>query len=87
MDGLGWDLPLFWPLVRGTPTLAVMGDADAFIPRSDLTAIAMSYGAETEVLDGMAHGAPIDPRWKRLSWRIDAWLEERVAPRLVAATR
>jgi pimeloyl-ACP methyl ester carboxylesterase len=87
MDGLGWDLPLLWPLVRGTPTLALLGDADAFIPMTDLTALAMAYGAETEVLRGMAHGAPVDPHWKRLAWRLNVWLEERVAarPRLAAA--
>jgi pimeloyl-ACP methyl ester carboxylesterase len=80
-DGLTWDLPV-WPLARRSPMLGLLGDQDAFVPRTDLTAIAMSYGAETEVLAGMAHGAPIDPRWKRVAWRIDAWLEERVLPRL-----
>jgi non-heme chloroperoxidase len=76
MDGMTWDFPV-WPLGRRSPTLALLGDRDAFIPMSDLMGIAFAYGAETEVLHGMAHGAPIDPRWKRLAWRIDAWLAER----------
>ena len=84
LDGLTWDLPL-WPLGRRSPMLALIGEHDAFVPRSDLTALALAYGAETEVLAGMAHGAPIDPHWKRLAWRIDAWLEERVLPRLAMA--
>jgi pimeloyl-ACP methyl ester carboxylesterase len=84
LDGLTWDLPL-WPLGRRSPMLALLGEADAFVPRSDLTALGFTYGAETEVLTGMAHGAPIDPHWKRLAWRIDAWLEERVLPRLALA--
>lgn len=84
LDALSWDLPA-WPLARGLPTLALLGDADAFIPRTDLAQIALAYGAETDVLHGMAHGAPIDPRWRRLAWRLDAWLEERVLP--AAATR
>jgi pimeloyl-ACP methyl ester carboxylesterase len=81
MDGLGWDLPLFWPMVRGTPTLALLGDGDAFIPMSDLTALAMAYAAETEVLRDMAHGAPVDPHWRRLAWRLNVWLEEKVGRR------
>jgi pimeloyl-ACP methyl ester carboxylesterase len=84
LDGLTWDLPI-WPLGRRSPMLALLGEQDAFVPRSDLMALAMSYGAETEVLAGMAHGAPVDPRWKRLAWRIDAWLEETVLPRLLPA--
>ena len=84
LDGLTWDLPL-WPLARRSPMLGLLGEHDAFVPRSDLTALAMTYGAETELLAGMAHGAPIDPHWKRLGWRIDAWLEERVLPRLTPA--
>ena len=75
-DGMTWDLPL-WPMAWGTPMLALCGDRDAFVPLSDLLAIQMSYGAEVAVLKGMAHGLPIDPRWKRLAWRIGAWMEER----------
>lgn len=75
-DGMTWDLPV-WPLIRGTPTLAVLGDRDAFIPMADLIAIRLAYAAEVDVLHGMAHGLPIDPRWRRLAWRIEAWLSER----------
>jgi non-heme chloroperoxidase len=74
-DGLTWDLPV-WPLARRTPMLALLGDRDAFIPISDLIGIAMAYGARTEILHGMAHGAPIDPRWLRLAWAIEGWLQE-----------
>ncbi|MGF1659944.1 MAG: alpha/beta fold hydrolase [Rubrimonas sp.] len=77
-DGLTWDWPV-WPLVRRSPVLALLGDRDAFIPVSDLAAIALSYGARTEILHGMAHGAPIDPRWLRLAWAIETWLQEREA--------
>jgi pimeloyl-ACP methyl ester carboxylesterase len=74
LDAMTWDLP-FWPAALGTPTLGLLGSEDAFIPRSDLSAIALCYGAETEVLPDMAHGAPLDPHWKRLAWRIDAWMD------------
>jgi pimeloyl-ACP methyl ester carboxylesterase len=81
LDGATWDLPA-WPLARLTPMLAVLGDRDAFIPASDLWTIAMAYGAETETMRGLAHGLPIDPAWKSLAWRIDAWMgERRVAER------
>lgn len=84
LDGLTWDLPI-WPLGRRSPMLALLGEHDAFVPRADLTALALSYGAQTDTLADMAHGAPVDPHWKRLAWRIDAWLEETVLPRLVGA--
>ncbi|WP_175478708.1 alpha/beta fold hydrolase [Rubrimonas cliftonensis] len=81
LDAMTWDLPA-WMLARRAPTLALLGAADAFIPPTDLMALAAFYGAETAVLAEMAHGAPIDPHWKRIAWRLDAWMEEKVAPRL-----
>lgn len=75
-DGTAWDLP-FWPLGRLTPTLALLGDRDAFVPRTDLWSIALTYGAETEILAGLGHGVPVDPSWKSVAWRINAWLGER----------
>ena len=76
LDGLTWDLPA-WFLVRRAPVLAVLGDSDAFVPITDLWASAFVYGAEIEVLRGCGHGLPIDPHWKSLAWRINAWLDER----------
>ncbi|WP_424931945.1 alpha/beta fold hydrolase [Amaricoccus macauensis] len=75
-DGLTWDLPA-WPLARLTPMLAVLGDQDAFVPVTDLWALGLTYGAETELIRGVAHGLPLDPSWKSLVWRINAWLDER----------
>ena len=57
--------------------LAVLGDRDAFVPVTDLWAIALAYGAETELIRGVGHGLPIDPHWQSLAWRINAWLDER----------
>lgn len=76
LDGLTWDLPA-WFLVRGTPMLGLLGDCDAFVPMTDLLTIALTYGAETEVMRGFGHGLPIDPHWKSLAWRINAWMDER----------
>lgn len=76
LDGLTWDLPA-WFLTRRQPMLAVLGDRDAFVPMTDLWSIALLYGAETELVRGTAHGLPIDPHWKSLAWRINAWLDER----------
>jgi len=87
LDGLTWDLPA-WFLVRRAPVLAVVGDQDVFVPITDLWAIAMAYGAETELVRGAAHGLPIDPHWKSLAWRINAWIDERGLgrpPRIAAA--
>ena len=63
--------------MRRAPVLAVLGDRDAFVPITDLWASALAYGAETELLRGCGHGLPIDPHWKSLAWRINAWLDER----------
>lgn len=76
LDALTWDLPA-WFLVRRAPVLAVLGDQDAFVPVTDLWSIALAYGAETELIRGVAHGLPIDPHWKSLAWRINAWIDER----------
>ena len=76
LDGLTWDLPA-WFMVRRAPVLAVLGDRDAFVPVTDLWAIALAYGAETELIRGAAHGLPIDPHWRSLAWRINAWIDER----------
>ncbi len=80
LDGLTWDLPA-WPFARLTPTLAVQGDQDAFVPVTDLWSLGLAYGAETELIRGTAHGLPIDPAWKSLAWRINAWLDERAIGR------
>ena len=77
LDGLTWDLPP-WFLARRVPTLALLGDQDAFVPVTDLWAIALAYGAEIELMRGFGHGVPIDPHWKSLAWRINAWIDERL---------
>lgn len=76
LDGLTWDLPP-WFLARRHPMLAVLGDRDAFVPITDLWSIALAYGADTELVRAAAHGLPLDPHWKSLAWRINAWLDER----------
>jgi hypothetical protein len=76
LDALTWDLPA-WPFARLTPTLAILGSEDAFVPVTDLWATGLIYGAETELLRGAAHGLPLDPSWKSLAWRINAWIDER----------
>lgn len=86
MDAMTWDLP-FWPLASGVPTLAVVGAEDAFVTVSDMMGAAACYRAETATLSGMAHGAPVDPHWRRLAWRLQAWLDERVTPAVTAGAR
>ena len=76
LDGLTWDLPP-WYLMRRVPVLGLLGDRDAFVPVTDLWSTALAYGAETEMMQGFGHGLPLDPRWKALAWRLNAWLDER----------
>lgn len=75
-DAMTWDLPA-WPLARLTPTLALHGALDAFVPVSDFWSFRFAYGAEMESFSGMGHGLPLDPNWRSLAWRINAWLDER----------
>lgn len=76
LDGLTWDLPL-WYLMRRVPVLGLLGDHDAFVPVTDLWATAFAYGAQTEVMQGFGHGLPVDPHWRALAWRLNAWMDER----------
>ncbi|MFT3974324.1 MAG: alpha/beta hydrolase [Amaricoccus sp.] len=76
LDGLTWDLPP-WFLMRRIPVLGLLGDRDAFVPVTDLWSTALAYRAETEVLRGFGHGLPLDPHWKSLAWRLNAWIDER----------
>jgi len=76
MDAMTWDLPV-WPMAWAVPTLVIVGDQDVFVPLGDVWAQAVCYGAEVEILRGLAHGLPIDPAWKSLAWRINAWIDER----------
>ena len=80
LDALTWDFPA-WFLARRVPTLAVLGDRDAFVPITDLWSLALAYGAETETIRGAAHGLPIDPHWRSLAWRLNAWIDERCLQR------
>ena len=54
---------------------------------TDLWAIALAYGAETELVRGVGHGLPIDPHWKSLAWRINAWIDERLIGARAVAVR
>jgi len=76
LDATTCDLP-FWPTARLTPMLAVQGDRDALVPISDLWALAAICCAEMHVMRGRGHRLPIDPAWRSLAWRINAWLSER----------
>ena len=51
LDALTWDLPA-WSSPGARRCWRCMGDRDAFVPVSDLWAIALAYGAETELMRG-----------------------------------
>ncbi len=76
LDAMTWHLPA-WPLARLTPTLALHGRLDAFVPTTDFWSLGFAYNAEMEAFSGMGHGLPLDPNWRSLAWRINAWLDER----------
>jgi pimeloyl-ACP methyl ester carboxylesterase len=57
------------------PTLVIGGANDVFVPRSDLEHAAAFWQGKLQVIDGLPHGAMMDPTWPRAALPIKTWLE------------
>lgn len=57
------------------PTLVIGGANDAFVPRSDLEHAAAFWNGRLQIIDGLPHGAMMDPTWPRAALPIKTWLE------------
>jgi pimeloyl-ACP methyl ester carboxylesterase len=60
---------------KAPPTLVLGGDADAFVPESELRATAEFWDAECHIVPGLPHGMCMDAMWRRAADPIATWLE------------
>ena len=67
---------------RGTPLLVLGGDADRSISRSEVTATARFYGAETQSFPGQAHDLMLEPDWEKVAERIDSFIRSNTAAKM-----
>lgn len=67
-----------WPDFRSppahVPTLALIGDIDAFVPEFDSRYEAQSWHGKSKVLPGVPHGMMLDPCWPDVAREIMGWL-------------
>lgn len=66
-------LPRLGPL--RPPTLVLAAANDGFFAPASVRATAGVYGAECEVLDGLAHAMMLEHRWKAVADRVIDWIE------------
>jgi len=58
------------------PALVIGGVDDAFVPPDDLKRAAAFWRGTLHLVEGLPHGAMMDPTWPRAAHPIKAWLEE-----------
>lgn len=58
------------------PAFVIGGVDDAFVPPDDLKRAAAFWQAKLHLVDGLPHGAMMDPSWARAAHPIKAWLED-----------
>ena len=60
--------------VRGTPLLVLGAERDYMIPPSETARTADAYGAESQILAGIAHDVMLAPEWRQAADALLAWL-------------
>jgi pimeloyl-ACP methyl ester carboxylesterase len=67
-----------WPDFRtpktSVPTLALGGDADAFVPEFEFRYAAHFWKGQSKVLRGVSHGVMLDSCWPEVVREILGWL-------------
>jgi pimeloyl-ACP methyl ester carboxylesterase len=58
----------------GTPMFVLAAEDDRVFTVAEATATARAWGAELDVLPGLAHDLMLDTRWERAAARLAAWL-------------
>jgi alpha-beta hydrolase superfamily lysophospholipase len=66
------DLPR--PPTLPAPVLVLGADADSIFTRDQVEAAARAYKTTADWLEGVAHDAMLDPRWRVAADRILEWL-------------
>jgi alpha-beta hydrolase superfamily lysophospholipase len=67
--------------VRPTPMLVLGAEDDAMIGVAEVRRTGLAYGAQTEIVPGIAHDMMLDTRWEAVAERIAQWLEEQYPQR------
>jgi pimeloyl-ACP methyl ester carboxylesterase len=62
--------------VRPTPMLVLGAENDAMISQAEIRRTGRGYGAQTEIVPGIAHDMMLDTRWEAVAERIAQWLDE-----------
>lgn len=73
-----------WPDLRlcqyPTPTLALIGNKDAFVPEFEVRYEAFFWGGNSKVMDNASHGLMVDSCWADVAKEIMGWLAGNFAP-------
>jgi pimeloyl-ACP methyl ester carboxylesterase len=75
VDMLGLDL-VRRKRVRPTPMLVLGAEDDAMFSPAEIRRTGLGYGAQTEIVPGIAHDMMLDTRWEAVAERIAQWLDE-----------
>ena len=67
-----------WPRAsQGGPRCSFLGaEDDAIFSPAEIRRTGLGYGAETEIVPGIAHDMMLDTRWEAVAERIAQWLDE-----------
>lgn len=65
--------------VRRVPMLVLGAADDALFAPAEVRRTGAAYGAETEIIDDLAHDMMLDTRWEVVAHRVARWLDERFA--------
>ena len=75
VDMLGLDL-VRRKRVRPTRMLVLGAEDDAIFSPAEIRRTGLGYGAQTEIVPGIAHDMMLDTRWEAVAERIAQWLDE-----------
>ena len=75
VDMLGLDL-VRRKRVRPTPMLVLGAENDAVFSQEEIRRTGRGYGAQTEIIPGIAHDMMLDTRWEAVAERIAQWLDD-----------
>jgi alpha-beta hydrolase superfamily lysophospholipase len=75
LDMLGLDL-VRRKRVPPTPMLVLGAENDAVFSQAEICRTGRGYGAQTDIIPGIAHDMMLDTRWEAVAERIAEWLDE-----------
>ena len=61
------------------PVLVLGAERDGIFTAAEVRRTARAYGTEAEIFAGMGHDMMLDPAWRQVADRVDAWITETAA--------